>query len=61
MSASDLPIRLLNNPKKRRVGHPAYRIPLEIVASVGPVPSPGDYFDRLLWGKHPIVTGAISV
>jgi hypothetical protein len=29
-------------------GHPAYRISVENVASVGPVPSPGNYFDRLL-------------
>jgi len=29
-------------------GHPAYRISIEIVASVGPVPSPGDSFNSVL-------------
>jgi hypothetical protein len=42
-----LPSSLLNHPKNARCGHPAYRIPVEIIASVGPVSSPGDNFHRL--------------
>ena len=49
--------RLLKNSRSAAWGHAAYKISLETARCVGPVPSPGEFFNRLLRGVWAVIAG----